>query len=505
MQLIVQPTPLEKIKADLLVVNTFAGDTKPNGGTGAVDKKLHGAISKKIKSINFLGKNAGDYFLLDNHQSTGPKQIMVISLGERKNFSLDVIRKVAALSLLEGKKQNAKIITTILHGAGNGGQNAQQCAQSLTEGILLSNYHFDKYLNEQKKINRINKIKKIIISQRNKKNLTAIKQGIKLGTIFAEGQNFARDLVNEPGLTMDPKVLADTAKNIAAKNKNISVKIFTQTDIAKLGMNAFLAVAAGSEKNPYFIHLTYQPQTKPQRKIVVVGKSITFDSGGLSLKPADSMTTMKCDMAGGAAVLGLFSVLSKLQPNVEIHGLLAACENMPSGSAIRVGDVVQAMNGKTIEILNTDAEGRLTLADALTYAEKLKPDFIIDLATLTGAAIVALGENIAALMTDNKELENKLIKAGESTGEKIWPLPLEKNYLSHIKSNVADIQNVGKGKGVAGTIAAGLFLQQFVKKTPWAHLDIAGPAWTEDKSIPYLTVGGSGWGVRLLLDYIKNL
>ncbi len=505
MQLVVQPTPLEKIKADLLIVNTFAGETKPGGGTGAVDKKLHGAISKKIKNINFSGKNAGDFFLLDNHQSSGPKQIMVISLGERKNFSLDVIRKVAALSLLEGKKQNAKIIATILHGAGNGGQEIKQCAQSLTEGVLLSDYSFDKYLNDQKKTNRTNKVKKIIISQRNKKNLTAIKQGIKLGTIFAAGQNFARDLVNEPGLTMDPKVLADTAKNIATKNKNITVKIYEQKSIAQLGMNAFLAVAAGSQKEPYFIHLTYKPQTKAQQKIVLVGKSITFDSGGLSLKPADSMTTMKCDMAGGAMVLGVFSVLAQLQPNVEIHGLLAACENMPSGSAIRVGDVVQAMNGKTIEILNTDAEGRLTLADALTYAEKLQPNAIIDLATLTGAAIVALGEDITALMTEDKKLNEKLEKAAKITGEKLWPLPLEKSYLSHIKSNVADIQNVGKGKGVAGTISAGLFLQHFIKRTPWAHLDIAGPAWTEDKSIPYLTVGGSGWGVRLLLEYLKNI
>jgi len=504
MKITTRVIPLEKINADLLIVNTFARETKPGGGTGAVDKKLNFAISKKIKTIKFLGKNVGDFFLLDNPKKIGAKQIMVVSLGERKNFTTDVIRKVAALSLHVAKKQNAKAIATILHGAGNGKLAPEICAQSLVEGMLLANYQFDKYLTNIRQENIKSKIREVIICQKNKNNLPAIKQGITRGIYFSQGQNFARDLVNEPGLTMDPKILADTAKNIAKNNRNITVKIFDKKTIAKLNMNAFLAVSAGSQKEPYFIHLTYTPPVKTKQKIVLVGKSITFDSGGLSLKPSDGMTTMKSDMAGGAAVLGVFSVLTKHQPNVEVHGLLAACENMPSGSAIRVGDVVQAMNGKTIEILNTDAEGRLTLADALTYAENSKPDFIIDLATLTGAAIVALGDDITALMTDDKKLENKLMTAGETTGEKIWPLPLEKTYLNHIKSNVADIQNVGKSRGVAGTISAGIFLQQFVKKTPWAHLDIAGPAWTEDKSIPYLTVGGSGWGVRLLLEYLKN-
>lgn len=503
MQILTQAIPLEKIKADLLIVNTFADETKPGGGTGAVDKKLNFAISKKIKSLHFKGKTAGEFFIFDTLGKSVAKQIMVISLGERKKFDVEVIRKVSATSLLEAKKQNAKTVATILHGAGNGKLAPMNCAQSLTEGLLLADYHFDKYLTEGKKENQKKKISKVIICQKRKENLTYIKQGITLGKISAQAQNFARDLVNEPPRHMYPKVLAETAKTIAKENKFITAQILNKQQVTKLGMEAYLAVDDGSTQDLAFIHLIYKP-TQTKKKIALVGKSVTFDSGGLSLKPSDSMMTMKMDMAGGAVVLGIFSALSELKPDVEIHGILPACENMPSGSAMKVDDVVTASNGTTIEIANTDAEGRLTLADGLVYAEKLNPDVIIDLATLTGAAVVALGNEIATLMTDNDELKNKLISASETSGEKIWPLPLDPIYEAHIKSEIADIKNIGR-KYYAGTITAGLFLKRFVKKTPWAHLDIAGPAWTDSRTVPYLPTGGSGFGVRLLLEYLKSL
>jgi len=502
MQILTQPIPLEKVKTDFLVVNTFANETKPGGGTGAVDKKLKNAITKKIKSIYFTGKTAGEFFMLDAH-SGGAKQVMVISLGERKNFNLEIVRKVSAISLLEAKKQNAKTIATILHGAGNGKLAPMNCAQSLTEGLLLADYHFNKYLSEGKKENQKKKIGKVIVCQKRKEKIADIKKGIALGINSAYAQNFTRNMVNEPPRSMPPKTLAEIAKTIAKENKFITTQILNKKQVEQLGMEAYLAVDEGSTKDLAFIHLTYKP-TPAKKKIALVGKSVTFDSGGLSLKPSDSMMTMKMDMAGGAVVLGVFSALNSLKPDLEIHGILPACENMPSGSAMKVDDVVTASNGTTIEIANTDAEGRLTLADGLVYAEKLNPDVIIDLATLTGAAVVALGNEIAALMTDDDELKNKLISASEITGEKIWQLPLDQIYEPHIKSEIADIKNVGR-KYYAGTITAGLFLKHFVKKTPWAHLDIAGPAWTDARTVPYLPSGGSGFGVRLLLEYLKNL
>lgn len=501
MRIVARKQALETARADLLVVNLFAGETRPGGGTGTVDKKYRGLITKKIKSLDFKGKTAGEFFIFDTPLGKPSKQIMVVSLGEKKDFYLDAIRKAAATSLLEAKKLNSKNIATILHGAGIGGLDPELCAQSMTEGFLLADYSFDKFKAELKKENKNKAVREIIICQKDSNKLKEIKTGISLGRIFSQGQIFARDLVNEPPVKVYPEVLANLAKQIAKDNPNISVTILKKSDIEKLKMNSFLAVDAGSDKDPYFIHLTYKPEGKIDKKIALVGKSITFDSGGLSLKPSESMLNMKMDMAGGATVLGIFSVLGDLKPNLEIHGILPACENMPSGGAMKIDDVVEASNGKTIEIVNTDAEGRMALADALVYAEKLKPDVMIDLATLTGAAIVALGNDIASLMTDDIKLKEWLTTAARTTGEKIWPLPLEPDYKAHIKSEVADIKNVGK-KGAAGTISAGLFLQHFVKKTPWAHLDIAGPAWNETKSNPYQPIGGSGFGVRLLLEYL---
>ncbi len=498
MKISVKKQTLETINSGFLIVNLFAGETKPGGGTGAVDKKLKGLISKNIKQLKFNGSKSGDFFIFDNPKNH-TKKIMVISLGKQADLDFETIRQVAATSILEAKKHKVKTVATILHGAGIGNLDAKKCAQTMAEGFLLNNYSFNKYQKNQT-ANK-NTIKEIIICQKNEEKISDIKKGINEGIIFAKGQNFARDLVNEPPEILYPKTLTEIAKQIAKDSSFIDIKIYTKKEIIQMNMGAFLAVDQGSAKDPYFIHLTYKPKEKPVKKIALVGKSITFDSGGLSLKPSDSMVTMKMDMAGGATILGIFSTLNILKPNMEIHGILPACENMPSGEAIKVDDIVKAGNGKTIEVVNTDAEGRMALADALVYAEKLKPDEIIDLATLTGAVIIALGNDIAALMTDNDKLNKKLTTASKLSGEKIWPLPLEKTYQEHIKSEVADIKNIGK-KGAAGTISAGLFLKEFIKNTPWAHLDIAGPAWNETKHPLNQQIGGSGFGVRLLLEYI---
>jgi leucyl aminopeptidase len=272
----------------------------------------------------------------------------------------------------------------------------------------------------------------------------------------------------------------------------------------KMGMRAALAVARGSVNPPMGVHLTYHPKKKAKKVIAIVGKAVTFDSGGLSIKPADGMMTMNLDMAGAASVIGLFQALPLIAPNVEVHGIFLAVENMPSGSAYRPGDVVKAMNGVAIEVLNTDAEGRVTLADALTYAERLKPDAIIDLATLTGACVVALGEDIAGYMGNDRKLLDRLAGAAKEAGEEMWELPLYQPYKELIKSKIGDIKNIGGGKW-GGALTAGLFLSYFVNQTPWVHIDIAGPSYAEKETRPDLPYGGTGFGVRTLVRYLQGL
>jgi len=297
--------------------------------------------------------------------------------------------------------------------------------------------------------------------------------------------------------------MAEIAKDLAAESKEVSVKFLDKERMTRLKMNAALAVARGSQHEPVGVHLTYKPKGTPKKRIALVGKAVTFDSGGLSIKPADGMISMKMDMGGAAAVLGLFKALPSLAPDVEVHGIFLAVENMPSGSAYRPGDVIRAMNGTTIEVLNTDAEGRVVLADALSYAATFEPDVIIDLATLTGACIVALGEEIAGVMGNDRRLIEKLIASGETAGDPLWELPMPASYEDHVKSRIADIKNLG-AKGQAGAIAGAMFLKHFIPaKTPWAHLDIAGPAYAEREFRPDQPQGGTGFGVRLLARYLQ--
>ena len=329
----------------------------------------------------------------------------------------------------------------------------------------------------------------------------AIKDGLRLGELFASAACFARDLVNEPANQVTPTYLAKVATQIA-KDGRLRLKVYERADCQKLGMGAYLGVAQGSQEPPKFIHLTYAPRGRARRKIAIVGKGITFDSGGLDLKTADGMRTMKDDMSGAAAVLAIMRSLPALGLPLEVHGLIAATENMPSGTAQRPGDIVRAMNGTTIEIGNTDAEGRLTLADALAYAVKeVKPQEVIDLATLTGAIVVALGNLCSGVMWNDKPLADRVLAAAEAAGERMWPLPLIDEYKELLKSDVADLNNVGPRGG--GALTAGIFLREFAGSTPWAHLDIAGTAFTE-KDLPLGPKGGTGVGVRTLLTYLME-
>jgi len=317
--------------------------------------------------------------------------------------------------------------------------------------------------------------------------------------LTAEATAFARDLVNEPANRVTARALAETARAIARAGR-LRVRILDRAACRRMGMGAFLGVNQGSVEPPRFIHLSYVPGRRPRRRIALVGKGITFDSGGLDLKTAEGMQHMKGDMAGAAAVLGVFRVLPRLAPPVEVHGLIAATDNMPSGGATKPGDVLRAMSGTTIEVANTDAEGRLTLADAIAYARReVRPDEIVDIATLTGACAVALGPLCAGAMASDRALQDRVLRAAERAGERIWPLPLIEEYRDGLRSEVADLRNTGGRHG--GAITAALFLREFAGDVPWVHLDIAGAAFS-DKDLPYAPKGGVGFGTRTLLEYV---
>lgn len=373
----------------------------------------------------------------------------------------------------------------------------------VTEAALLAQYRFTKY---KTKNNTKNQLKNVTLFLQGRKHELAVESGIRAGKLNAEAAIFARDLVNEPAGAMHPKTLAAAALSLALQSDRITVSVFDRVQIAEFGMGAYLGVAQGSMYEPQLIHLVHRNSQKPKKVIALIGKAITFDSGGLSIKPAHAMETMKCDMAGAAAVLGVFHALLKLDLPLEIHGITPACENMVSDTAIRPGDILKTMSGKTVEVLNTDAEGRLTLADAITYAkEKVKPDLIIDLATLTGACVVALGDDIAGVMGNDQGLVRAVLDAGHEAGELMWELPLPQEYKPMLKSVIADYTNITPSRRGAGASTAGLFLQEFVGTTPWVHMDIAGPAFIESNSISYMPRGGSGYGVRTILKLLHTL
>lgn len=532
MKIKIQQGKLEKFAGDLIVVNLFQGIKQSGAGTGAVNRVLGGLITKMIKEEGFEGKE-GEMMIIPTFGKIKAKKILLLGMGQQEKFDLDAVRRVTAVSVKKARELKMRRVGTILHGAGVGGLSTEQAAQALTEGALLGGYTFLKYKSGEDKYKAKFPAEIIIIDHGDKGKIKAIESGVKLGTVYTAATNYARDLVNEPSSKMFPKTLAEEAVKIAGAAEEtmsrvapaaeiwsrgaapgISVKVYEQKEIEKMGMGGLLGVAKGSDHLPYFVHLVWKPElknfkTKKQKnlkKVALVGKSITFDSGGLSLKTAEGMTSMKIDMAGGAAILGIFHALKRLKPNIEAHGILPICENMPSGRSLKPGDVLKTMSGKTIEVLNTDAEGRIILADGLYYASRLKPDFIIDLATLTGACVVALGEEVAGVMGSDRFLLDMIEGAAVRSGEKIWELPLIEEYRQFIKkSPVADLTNITMPKIGGGAITAGLFLHEFVGKIPWAHIDIAGPAWAEKDVVPYVQRGGSGFGVRMGLELIRQL
>jgi leucyl aminopeptidase len=437
-------------------------------------------IRDEARAHNFSGKERE---LMVAHPAKGPKRLIVAGLGKREKFTTEKLRRAAAQIGQRARTLDLAEIS-IVPPPGDRSEHSQ----AVVEGVALALYEYKRYKSKPQKPLKVATVR-----------VDGDADAVRRGEIYARATCVTRDLVNDPPSVCTPRYLADAAKKIA-KN-GISIKVFDEKQIKKMGMGGLEGVAIGSTEPPRFVHLSYKA-SGARRTVAIVGKGITFDSGGLCLKPADGMLNMKDDMSGAGAVIGIFSALAELKPRVNVHGIFAATENMPGGSAYKTRDILRAMNGKTMEIINTDAEGRLILADALSYASRLKPSEIIDMATLTGACVVALGPDMSAIFTASDKLQKGILAAARAEGEKVWPMPLENEYMEMIKSDVADMKNSGGRWG--GAITAALFLREFVEDgIPWAHLDIAGPALVENDR-PYRPAGGTGVMVRTLLRYLEE-
>jgi leucyl aminopeptidase len=494
MEITIKQGSLTEIECDVVVVNLFEGIKTPAGATGAVNSALDNIISEYvIEKDGFKGK-FGDTYVIPTYGKIPANKVLLVGLGKAEEFDLNKLRHLSSKVIKKCKSfLKAKKVCSILHGAA--GMPAFDCAKMIAEGTILGAYDFSKY--KSKKEDDSKGIEEFQIVELRYEIIEEVKKGIETGTIIAESTNFARDMVNEPADYMTPSKIAEIALSI----DGIETKIIEKDEAQALGMEAYLAVAKGSAEPPKFIHMKYIPSEIPVKKIAIVGKGVTFDSGGLDIKPASSMVSMKDDMSGAAAVSAVMKAVSQLKPNVEVHAIIAATENMPGSRAYKPGDILKAMNGKTIEIDNTDAEGRLTLADALSYAVKLEVQEIVDVATLTGACLVALGYMASGVMGNNQELINKLIESADKGGERLWQLPLYDEYMEGLKSDIADFKN--SGSRYAGASTAGCFLKEFIEETHWAHIDIAGPAYI-DKEIREMSKGATGVGVRTLLNYILS-
>lgn len=477
-------------EADAVVVNLFEGVDKPGGATAAVDAALDGAISSLIARGEIKGK-FGEVNVIHTLGKLPARMVAIAGLGKQQALNMDRIRAVAGEFARYLRKLSCPRIATILHGAGAGNIAPEASAQLIAEGAILGLYEFNKYKKAEHR-----DVEELLLVVRDPERVQSLEAAAARGKVLAEATNFARDMVNEPANYMTPARMAEIAREIAGRY-DLQFKVFDAQDLETMGMGALLGVARGSSQPPKLITLSYKGNEGSPKAIGFIGKSITFDSGGISLKPSEGMAEMKGDMAGGAAVMAAVVALAQLKARVNVTAIIPAAENLPSGNALKPGDVLRALNGKTIEVVSTDAEGRLTLADALSYAAKQGLSPLVDLATLTGACRVALGTLYSGLFSNNQALADRVIRAAERAGERVWQMPLPEEYKEQNKSEIADVKNTGDRYG--GAITAALFLAEFVGDTPWVHLDIAGPAMSTKES-GYLVKGASGVGVRTLIE-----
>ncbi len=497
MELVVQVGDIAKWQGDGIVVNLFEGATEPKGATGAVDKSLKGLLTKLIAQGELKGK-LGSATIVHTHDRLPADRVCVVGLGKPEEFTLDRARQAAANGVKALRDAGAKKIATIIHGAGVGGLDASRAAQANAEGIVMGLWQFRKYHSDNSEVKELDRV---VLLERDAARARTMRDAVRRGRIIGEATNRARDLANEPGNTATPTYLANVAKAIAKKYA-LEFFVIDRAQAKRLGMGAFLGVAQGSDEPPAIIVLRYWGAGKKAKPgLGIVGKAITFDSGGISIKPSENMQDMKGDMSGGAAVIAAMQAIAQLKPRINVTGIVPATENLPSGKAYKPGDILRAANGKTIEVVSTDAEGRLILADALVYAtQTLKLAPVVDAATLTGAMVIALGHHRTGVFSNDKELTDLLFQIGEETGEKNWAMPMDPEYREQIQSDWADLKNTG-GRP-AGSITGAWFIRSFVGETPWAHLDIAGSVgmMAGSKEIGYKNKWGNGTPTRTFIN-----
>ncbi|MBD2490678.1 leucyl aminopeptidase [Aulosira sp. FACHB-615] len=480
--------PLLEWAGDSLAIGLFEDAVELTGELATLNEKFAGILKEVIAEEEFTAK-ANSTVFIRVAGGGAVKKVILVGLGKPDALKVDSLRRAAAAAAKVAKKQKSKTLGFSFPLWNN---DPAATAQAIAEGVELALYQDVRFKSEPD--DKGAKVETVELL-----GFEGQEDAIKRANQIVSGVILARELVAAPANTVTPITMAETAQEIA-KDYGLQLQILEKEDCEKLGMGAFLGVAQASDLPPKFIHLTYKPEGTPTKKLAIIGKGLTFDSGGLNIKGAGSgIETMKIDMGGAAATLGAAKAIAQLKPDAEVHFISAVTENMISGRAMHPGDILKASNGKTIEVNNTDAEGRLTLADALVYTDKLGLDAIVDLATLTGANVIALGEDIAGLYTPHDALASQLETAAGTSGEKIWRMPMEEKYFEGLKSGIADMKNTGPRPG--GSITAALFLKQFVKDTPWAHLDIAGPVWA-DKENGYNGPGATGYGVRMLVNWV---
>ena len=483
---------IAKIQTDAIIVNLFEGEERTGGATASVDKALDGAITKLSEQGELKGK-LNEVVIIHSLGKIPSRVIAIVGLGKQSEFTPDKIRVVAAEACRSLQKLNCQRIATVVHGADVGEIETEEATQALVEGSILGLYKFRRHMTKEPEHQDI---KEILILETDAVKSKALNQGCYKGKILAEATNLARDLVNEPANYMTPADMVNVAEELA-KTHSLGLTVLEHEQMENEGMGALLGVSQGSYQPPKLIVLSYKGNKASSETIGFIGKGITFDSGGISIKPSEGMAEMKGDMAGGAAVMAAMSAIAQLKPEVNVTAIIPATENLPGGNATKPGDILKAMNNKTIEVVNTDAEGRLILADALCYATKQGLSPLIDVATLTGACHIALGDICSGIFGNSQELIDKVIKSGVKAGERLWQMPMYDEYRERNKSDVADIKNSGGRWG--GAITAAQFLAEFVNNTSWVHIDIAG-TFMSDKDKGYRVKGATGIGVRTLVN-----
>ena len=496
MNIRVETGAIEQIECDALAVVAF--DKESPGGSLAweVTKTVNGLAGKWIEELCQGGEFSGKLFettILYRPAGLKAKRVVLVGGGKSDKFTAFELRKVGGAAVRTLRSKSIPVVGLALEA----GAGAAEQVMAAVEGAILADYEPDQYKTENKKGKPIETFVAVVPGGE-----AALEEVARRAQIIAESQNFTRSLVSEPGNRMTPSALAERARQMAVE-QGLECEILDQDRMKQLGMGALLGVAAGSAEPPVMMVLRYRPEGEAASgtHLGLVGKGVTFDTGGISIKPSENMEKMKYDMAGGAAVLGAMRAIAQLRPAIAVTALVPAVENMPGGRAQRPGDIVTTLSGKTVEVLNTDAEGRLILADALTYAKRLGCTHLVNAATLTGAIVIALGHVNVGVFSNDDTLREKVLAAAKAAGEKMWPMPLDDEYKEQLKSAFADIPNVGSRWG--GAITAAMFLKEFANSTPWVHLDIAGTAWLDD-SKAFLAKGPSGVAVRTLVNLAVN-